>query len=172
MEKYLQIGKIANTHGVKGEIKVLPLTDDPSRYETLDWVYIDKNGKLEKNTIEGVKYFKNFVILKLKGLDNPEDAEKLKNMFLVIDRENAVKLPEGSYFVCDLIDCEVFDEQGVRLGVVSNIIETGSNDVYVVKCEGKKDILVPALRSVVLEISIKDRFIKVKLPEGLVDDEI
>ncbi len=172
MEKYLQIGKIANTHGVRGEIKVVPLTDDPSRYETLDWVYIDKNGKLEKTVIEGVKYFKGFVILKLKGLDNPEEAEKLKNMFLLIDRENAVKLPKDSYFVCDLIGCEVFNEQGIKLGVLSSVLETGSNDVYIVKGEGKKEILVPALKSVVLEISVKDRFIKVKLPEGLVDDEV
>jgi 16S rRNA processing protein RimM len=173
MEKYLEIGKIANTHGVKGELKVLPLTDDPERFEELEWVYIDRVNKPEKFNIEGVKYFKNFVILKFKDINDMTLAESMKGLYIKIDRENAIKLPKDSFFICDLIDCEVFNEKGEKLGKLNDIIHTGSNDVYVVKNkENNTEILIPALKSVVKSVSVENKKITVELPEGLTDNEV
>jgi 16S rRNA processing protein RimM len=172
MYEHLQIGEIVNIHGVKGEIKVYPLTDDPTRYEKLKWFYIDQKGKLEKHKIENVKYFKNMVILKLEGIDDPDQAEALKGSFILIDRKDAVKLSEDSYFICDLIGMQVQDDEGKVLGNLNNVLQTGSNDVYVVRNESGQEILIPALKSVVLEISIQAGIIKVKLPVGLIDEEI
>lgn len=172
MYEHLQIGEIVNTHGIKGEIKVIPLTDDPTRFENLDWIYLDKKGILEIYNIAGVKYVKNMVILKLEGIDNPDEAEALKGSFLLIDRKNAIKLPENSYFICDLIGMQVQDDNGVVLGKLNNILQTGSNDVYVVRKENGSEILIPALKSVVREVSIQTGIMKVTIPEGLLDDEI
>lgn len=172
MQEYLQIGEIVNTHGIKGELKVVPLTDDPKRFEDLEWVYVDKISSMEKMHISEVKYFKGFVFLNLKEINDMGAAEALKGYFLKVDRENAVKLPEYTFFISDLIDCEVFDVAGKCLGRLKSIIKTGSNDVYVVKSEDNKEILIPALKSVVKDICIKNRRITVLLPEGLVNDEI
>lgn len=170
MEKYLEIGEIVNTHGVKGELKVLPLTDDPRRYDDLRWVYLDRDNTLEKREIEAVKYFKSFVIVKLKDINDMDTAEKLKGLFIKIDRENAVKLPQDTYFICDLIGSDIYDENGVKLGDLKDILQTGSNDVYVVRNENNREILIPALKSVVREILIDDKKITVSLPEGLVEE--
>ncbi|MCX7746520.1 MAG: ribosome maturation factor RimM [Clostridia bacterium] len=172
MTQYLEIGKIVNTHGIKGEVKVIPLTDDPTRFEDLDTVLIEKNNSLTKMEIQNVKYFKSFVILKFEGISDMNTAETLKDLFIKIDRKDAVKLPEGSYFVFDILNSEVFEENGNRLGILTDILETGSNDVYVVKNETGREILIPALKSVVKEISIEKKTMIVTLPEGLVDDEI
>jgi 16S rRNA processing protein RimM len=165
--KYLRIGKIINTQGIRGEIKVIPLTDDPGRFSELSHVLID-DEKLIQEDIEYVKYYKNFVLLKFKGLDSINDVEKYKNTYILVDRENAVTLPAGSYFICDLIGLEVVDENGKPLGHVEDVISTGSNDVYVVK-QGEKEMLIPALKTVVKEIDIREGKIKVEIPEGLTD---
>ncbi|MCX8131945.1 MAG: ribosome maturation factor RimM [Clostridia bacterium] len=167
MQQFLQIGKIVNTHGIKGELKVIPLTDDPERFIKLKKVYIERNSVQEEAEIEGVKFFKSMVIIKLKGMDDMNAAETLKESYILVDRKNAVKLAEYSYFICDLIGCEVFDEKRGRLGILHNIIKTGSNDVYIVKGEENKEILIPALKTVVKEISVEDKKIMVCLPEGL-----
>lgn len=172
MQQYLDVGKIVNSHGVRGELKVMPLTDDPKRFKKLKWVYVDRNDFLEKFNIENVKFFKNFVIIKFIEINDMNGAEALKGLFLKVDRENAVKLPRDTYFIADLIGCEVFEIDGNRLGILKEVIKTGSNDVYVVERENKKDILIPALKSVVTGISVEDRRITVVLPEGLTDDEI
>jgi len=169
MLKYLNVGQLVNTHGVKGELKAMSLTDDPQRFLDLEWVYIDKKGILEKYEINNVKFFKNFVILKFKGIDSMEDAEKLKGYYLKVDRENAVKLPKDSFFIADIIGMQVYDENKELLGELSDVIQTGSNDVYVVKDKAGKDILIPALKSVVKEISIDEGRISVILPKGLLD---
>ncbi|AUS96470.1 16S rRNA processing protein RimM [Clostridium thermosuccinogenes] len=171
MQQYLDVGKIINTHGVRGEVKVFPLTDDPQRFKKLKWVYIERQSSLDKLNIEGVKFFKNLVIIKFEGIDDANSAETLKNLSLKVDREHAVKLPKDTYFIADIIGCEVFEED-TRLGIVEDVLQTGSNDVYVVKRENKRDILIPALKSVVTEVSIPDRKIKVVLPEGLKEDEV
>lgn len=167
MYNYLQIGKIINIHGVMGEVKVIPLTDDPARFKKLKWVYIEINNSLEKFNITGVKFFKNTVIVKLDGIDTPENAEKLKEHFMVVDREHAVSLPDDTFFVCDIIGASVYDENGILLGELVNVLQTGSNDVYVVRDSNNSEILIPALKSVVKKVSVKDGRIDVVLPDGL-----
>lgn len=172
MYDYLQIGEIVNTHGVRGEVKVLPLTDSQDRFDALKWVYLDSNGSLKKQDIEGVKHIKGTVILKLKGIDSVEAAEALKGFFLLVDRENAVSLPSGSYFICDILGSDVRDLSGVSLGKLTEVLHTGSNDVYVVKDGEGRELLLPALKSVIREVSVEEGIIKVVIPEGLLDDKV
>jgi len=169
MLEYLIIGQLVNTHGVKGELKATALTDDPQRFLDLKWVYIDKKGTLEKYFISGVKFLNHFVVLNFKGVDSIEAAEKLKGYYLKIDRANAVKLPKDSFFITDILGMQVYDENNALLGKLADIIHTGSNDVYIVKNQQGKEILIPALKSVVKDISLDDRRISVVLPEGLLD---
>lgn len=173
MAEYLDIGEIVNTHGIRGELKVIPLTDDPGRYELLKSVMIGRDEPDGSYVVESIKFHKNTVLLKLAGIETLDDAAKLKGCYIKIDRKDAVKLPKDSYFIFDLIDCEVFDMQGRLLGSLTQIKQTGSNDVYIVKNSGTgKEILIPALKSVVKEIRIEEKIISVELPKGLVDDEI
>jgi len=174
MLQYFEIGKIVNTHGIKGEVKVIPLTDDPIRFKKIKSAYISSEiaENMQEYNFEGVKYHKNFVILKIKDINNSNEAEKLKDKFIIINRDDAVKLPRDSFFVCDLINCSVYDEKGNSLGILVDILQTGSNDVYIVRDENKKELLIPALKSVVKEVSVEDKKIIVELPQGLIDDEI
>lgn len=167
MLEYLNIGQIVNTHGIRGEVKVYPLTDDPARFNKLKEVYIESKGEMTKYTVESAKQHKNTVILKLKGIDTMNDAEKLRQLYLKVGRWDAVRLPKDSFFICDLIDSEVYDIHGERLGILHDVIQTGSNDVYAVK-DDKKEILIPALKTVVKEINIQSKKIIVDLPEGLI----
>lgn len=170
MREFLEIGKISCPHGITGEVKVIPLTDNPERFYELKWVYLDNGKNMGKYNISGVKIFKNQVILKFAEVKDRNTAETLRGAMLNVDRKNAVKLPKDSFFICDLIGCEVFSEDGERYGVLTDVLKTGSNDVYVVKCNNGKDILIPALKSVVTDVSIKDKRITVALPQGLLDD--
>lgn len=172
MYEYLQIGEIVNTHGIKGEVKIIPLTDSQERFDELDWIYIDRNGSLDKFEIESIKHIRNSVILKLKDVDTVEAAEAMKGLFLVVDRKNAVKLPSHSYFVCDILGCEVQDMTGTSYGKLTEVLHTGSNDVYVVKNEDGRELLLPALKSVIREVSVEAGVIKVVIPEGLLEDEV
>jgi len=172
MYEYLQIGKIVNIHGVHGEVKLIPLTDDPRRFDDLEWLFVEKGDSISRHDILGVKYVKNSVILKLSGIDSVEEAEKFRESFVLVDREHAVRLPEDSYFICDLLGLSVFDEKGKLLGKVEDVLQTGSNDVYQVKNETGNEILIPALKSVVQGISIENQRIDVILPKGLLDDEV
>ncbi len=169
MLEYLIVGQLVNTHGVKGELKATALTDDPNRFRKLKWVYIDKNGKFEKFDITGVKFFKQFVILKFSNVDTIEEAEKLKGLYMKIDRANAVKLPKDTFFITDILGMSVFDEDNTLLGKLVDVIQTGSNDVYVVRNAEGNEILIPALKSVVKEVSLEDGRISVILPKGLLD---
>ena len=163
---YLRIGKIINTRGIKGEFKVLPLTDDISRFDDLKYVLID-DDMLMKADVEYVGYYKGLVFLKLKGIDDINDAEKYKGMYLLVARKDAIKLPEGRYFICDIIGLEVYDIKLGFLGTITDVITTGSNDVYDVKNKDKQ-ILVPALKTVVKKINIEQGKVVVELPEGLI----
>ncbi|WP_035290660.1 ribosome maturation factor RimM [Clostridium sp. KNHs214] len=150
MEEYFNIGQIINTHGVHGELKILPLTDDINRFKSLKHVLIDD---IER-TILGVKFQKDKVILKLDGINSMDDAMKYRGKYLKINRKDAVPLEEDTYFISDLVKCEVFDTKGNKIGKIYEVIKTGSNDVYWVK--GEKEVLVPALRDIVREIDINN----------------
>lgn len=171
MIEYLEIGKIINTHGVRGELKILPLTDEPKRFDKLKSLFIDQKGNLIKYDIEYVRYHKGFVLLKLKGVESMEQADILRNHVLKIHRKDAVKLPEGSYFICDIVGLQVNDITGKDLGLLEEVLKTGSNDVYVVRKE-EKEILIPALKTIVKSIDLEAKQIIVDLPEGINDDEV
>ncbi|WP_315114903.1 ribosome maturation factor RimM [uncultured Clostridium sp.] len=156
MKEFLSIGQIINTHGLKGEVKVYPLTDDINRFKLLQNVYIGN----EEISIEWCKLQVDRVILKIKGVDSIEEAIKLKNQYLDIKRENAVELSEGSYFIADLIGCTVYDEDNNDLGEVYDVIQTKNNDVYWVK--SKKELLIPALKTIVVNINIEEKIIIIK----------
>lgn len=171
MVEYLQIGKIVNTFGVKGEVKAIPLTDDVSRFDLLKEVYVEQDNQLKSYKIDKVKYQSAFVMLKFQGVDDIETAEKLKNCFIKVHRSRAVQLPKDSFFVCDLIGLKVYDEKEQYLGDLINVLQTGANDVYEVENQGKR-IYIPALKAVVKSIDIQNAKISVELPRGLIDDEV
>lgn len=156
MKDILSIGQIINTHGVKGEVKVYPLTDDIKRFRKLKNVYID--GALRE--IVWCKLQSDKVILKIEGIETIEEAQKYKNKYIEVERENAVKLSEGEYFIADIIGCTVADSNGIEFGKIHDVIKTGSNDVYWVK--GNTEILVPALKDVVVSIDIEEGRIIIK----------
>ncbi len=168
MEEYLTVGKIINTHGVKGEMKVMPLTSDISRFDYLKLVWLEANGKLTEHFVEKVRYHQGFVLLTLRGIDTMDKAIALKDCYLKVDRKHTRPLEENEYFIADLIGCSVF-EKGVLLGTVTDVIQTGSNDVYVTEGEKYGEILIPALEQVVHRVDIVNRQIDVELPEGLVE---
>jgi len=168
MEEYLEIGQIVNTNGLKGTLKVKPLTDDITRFEDLETVYIQKGKELVEFTIQDVKYSKNMVLLKLEGIDNIEEAEKYKNFYLKINREDAVELEEDSYFIVDIIGCEVYTDTDELLGKVIDVFPTGSNDVYTVKNSEGKEILLPAIEDVIKDVDIENKKIIIHLMEGLI----
>ena len=168
MEEYLEIGQIVNTNGLKGFLKVKPLTDDITRFEDLETVYIQKSKDLLEFKIQEVKYNKNMVLLKLAGIDDIEEAEKYKNFYIKINRKDAVELEDDSYFIVDIIGCEVFTDENKELGKVVDVFQTGSNDVYTVKNEDGKEILIPAIADVIKNIDIKNKKIVVHLIEGLI----
>ncbi|MCI8832871.1 MAG: 16S rRNA processing protein RimM [Clostridia bacterium] len=168
MNDFLEIGQIVNSYGIKGFFKVVPFTDNITRFDDLKNIYIEKNKKLEKKEIEEVKYHKNLVLLKIKGIDDINDTEQYKNCYLKIDRKNVAKLPEDTYFITDIIGIEVFTEDGELLGNVIDVFPTGSNDVYVVKDELGKQILLPAIGDVVKNVDIISKKMTVKLIAGLI----
>lgn len=168
MQKKLEVGQIVNTFGIKGEVKVIPFTDNINRFDDLKKVYVKtkKEDKLYK--VENVRYHKNMVLLKLEGIDNPEQAELLKNAFLEIDREDAVPLKEGQFFIADLIGLEVYTDEGKLLGKVDDIYNTGANDIYVVKDELGKQILLPGIKEVIKQVDLESEKIIVHLIPGLI----
>ena len=167
MQENLEIGQIVNTFGIKGFVKVNPFVDDISRFDDLKKVYIKKQKVLKELEVEEVKYHKNMVLVKFKGIHKVEEAETLRNSYLEVDRENAIDLQEGEYFIADLLGLEVITDEGNTLGKLEDIFNTGSNDIYVVKDELGKQILLPAISEVIKEIDIDGKKILVHLLEGL-----
>lgn len=167
MEDLLQVGVITTTHGVRGEVKVFPTTDDPARFKKLKKVILDTGKEKLDLEVAGVKFFKNMVILKFKGLDNINDVEKYRQKSLYVTRENAVKLKKNEYFIADLIGLSVISDEGEELGVISDVLQTGANDVYVIKQEGEDDILLPAIKDCVKEVDIEAGKMLVHLLPGL-----
>jgi len=167
MENLLEIGQIVNSYGIKGFLKVVPYTDDISRYSKLKTIYIEKNKKLTKMEIEEVKYHNKLVLLKLKGIDDINQTLEFKNCYIKIDRSDAVELPEDTYFIVDLIGIEVVTDEGILLGNLIDVFPTGSNDVYVVKDELGKQTLLPAIGDVIKSVDIKNKKMIVHLLEGM-----
>lgn len=166
--QYFEIGQIVNHFGIKGMVKVNPFTDDISQFEEMETILVDKKGSLLEIQIEEVKYSKNQVLLKLKGIDTVEDAEKYRNCYLKLPREKARKLPKNTYFIADLIGLEVYTEEGNLLGKVDDIYNTGASDIYVIKDTLGKQILLPAIKEVIKQIDLEQEKIVVHLLEGLV----
>lgn len=166
---FLAVGKIVNTHGVRGELRVIPMTSDISRFDYLLYTWIRTDGKLREYRVSKVRYHKQFVLVKLQGIDTMTDAEALKGCELLVDRQHARPLEEDEYFICDLIGLKVYEDERL-LGELTEVLETGSNDVYVVTGEDGKEILVPALKSVVTLVDLENGRMRVKLPEGLLDE--
>ena len=169
MEDLLQVGIITSTHGVRGEVKVYPTTDDPRRFRRLKEVVLDTGREKMNLEIEGVKFFKQFVILKFKGLDNINDIEKYRQKSLYVTRKNAVRLQRDEYFIADLIGLKVQDEDGKELGSVKDVIETGANDVYEVEMADGKSLLLPAIKQCILNVDVENGTMQVYVLEGLLD---
>ena len=167
MEDLLQVGIITKTHGLRGEVKVFPTTDDVRRFKKLKEVILDTGKEKLTLEIEGVRFFKNLVILKFKGIDNINDIERNTGKSLYVTRENAVKLKKDEYFIADLIGIDVFDEEDKRLGVLKDVIETGANDVYSIELENSQELLLPAIKQCILDVDIENKRMKVHILDGL-----
>ena len=168
MEQLLQVGVISSTHGVRGEVKVFPTTDDVKRFKKLKKVILDTGKEQLPLEIEGVKFFKQFVILKFRVIDNINDIEKYKGKSLLVDREHAVKLKKDEYFIADMIGMDVFTEEGELFGALKDVMETGANDVYIIEMTDGKEVLVPAIKQCILDVDIENRKMVIHLLEGLV----
>ncbi len=167
-QEMLEIGQIVNTFGVKGMVKIVPYTDDIKRFDNLKEIYIVRKNKKDKYEIEEVKYHKNMVLVKLKGIDTMNDAELLKQSMVQIERKDAIDLDEDTYFIVDLIGLKVVTDDNIELGNIVDIYNTGSNDIYVVKDELGKQVLLPAIADVILNIDMENKVITVHLIKGLV----
>ena len=167
-QEYFEIGQIVNTFGIKGFVKVNPFTDDMERFAELKSVLVVKNKELIEMQIEEIKYQKNVVLIKFKGIEDINMAEKYKGCYIKIKRENAKKLPEDTYFIADLIGLPVYDESGNLLGKIDDIYNNKSHDIYVVKDELGKQILLPSTKEVIKQVDIDNERIIVHLIDGLV----
>lgn len=167
MQEYLEVGQIVNTNGLKGLLKINPFTDDITRFERLKTIFIEHKKELLEFEIESVRYQKKQVLLKLKGIDTIEEAEKYREDYLKINRNKEEKLPEDTYYIVDLIGLDIYTDNGELLGKLDDIFSTGSNDVYVVKNSEGKQILLPAISDVIKNIDLEQKKIVVNLIEGL-----
>ncbi|MEE1086082.1 MAG: ribosome maturation factor RimM [Schaedlerella sp.] len=167
MEQFLQVGVISSTHGVRGEVKVFPTTDDAGRFKELKKVILDAGREQIPLEVQGVKFFKQFVILKFKGIDNINDIERYKGRPLLINREDAVDLEEDEYYIADLIGMDVVTDEGEK-GTLTDVIETGANEVYVVEFENFGEVLLPAIHDCILDIDIEEMKMLVHLLPGLI----
>ncbi len=168
MEEMLKVGVIVSTHGLRGEVKVFPTTDDPARFKGLKEVMLDAGKETIPLEIENVKFFKQFVILKFKGIDNINDIERYRKCPLMVTRENAVALGEGEYFVADMIGMEIVTEDGERFGTLKDVLRTGANDVYVIESAKHGEVLIPAIKECVLNVDIEERRMRIHLMDGLI----
>lgn len=167
MEEFLQVGVISSTHGIRGEVKVFPTTDDPLRFKKLKKVLLDTGKERLELEIQSVKFFKQFVIVKFRGIDNINDIERYKGKSLLVPREDAVELDEDEYYIADLIGMEVFTEEG-RFGVLKDVMETGANEVYIIDSDEHGEVLVPAIHDCILDVDIEEKVMKIRLLDGLI----
>ena len=169
MNNILQVGAVTSTHGLAGEVKVFPTTDDPKRFKKLKQVLLDTGKDMLPLGVEHVIFFKNMVILKFKGYDRIEDIMGFKGKNLYVTRENAVRLKKDEYFIADLIGMKVYTEDEAYLGELTEVITTGANDVYTVRMENGKDVLIPAIGQCILNVDVEHETMQVHLLEGLLE---
>lgn len=167
MEDLLKVGVITSTHGIRGEVKVFPTTDDARRFLDLEEIILDTGKEKKVLTIERVKFFKNMVILKFKEYDNINDVEMYRQKELFVTREQAVPLEENEYFIADLIGLKAISDEGEDLGEIADVLQTAANDIYVIKKAGVSDLLVPAIKECVKNVDIKGGNIELHLLPGL-----
>lgn len=168
MEELLQVGAIVQTHGIRGEVKVFPTTDDAARFRDLKHVLLDTGKETLSLEIENVRFFKQFVILKFKGYDNINDVERYKRCPLLVDRSDAVPLEENEYFIADMIGMQVVTELGEDFGILRDVLATGANDVYVIDHPSEREILIPAIKECILDVDIPGRKMKIHVMDGLI----
>lgn len=167
MIQELQVGVITQTHGIRGEVKVFPTTDDANRFKKLKEVIMETGKERLIMEIESVKFFKQFAILKFKGYDSINDIEKYKNAKLLVTRDKAVRLRKDEYFVADLIGMQVLTEDGTHFGRLKDVMATGANDVYVIDREDGTEVLIPAIRECILKINMEENCMTIHVMEGL-----
>lgn len=167
MEQFFQVGVISSTHGIRGEVKVFPTTDDAGRFQELKHVILNTGKDQIPLEIQSVKFFKKFVIIKFKGIDNINDIEKYKGAGLFVSREDAVDLEKDEYYIADLLGMDVLTDDGEH-GILKDVIETGANEVYVVEFENLGEVLIPAIHDCILDVDVQAGSMKVHLLEGLV----
>ncbi len=168
----LRVGVISNTHGIRGEVKVYPTTEDLNRFDYLKQVFLDNGKELRELEVEGVKYFKGMAILKFKGIDSINDVERWKQFDLLVTRENAIPLEEGEFYIYDIIGLQVYSDEDTDepLGTLTEVLQTGANDVYVVKRKkDNKEILIPSIKDCKIDISLEEKRVIVHLLPGLID---
>ena len=169
MEDLLKVGVISSTHGLKGEVKVFPTTDDVQRFKELKSVLLV--GKKERATlkIQGVRFFKQMVILKFEGIDDINDVEKYRGSDLYVTRDQAVKLEKDEYFIADLIGLNVIAEAEKLQGTIKDVIATGANDVYVIALSDGRELLLPAIKECVLSVDMEKGEMRIRLLDGLLE---
>ena len=169
MEDFFKVGVITSTHGIRGEVKVFPTTDDPQRFKKLKKVILDNGKERIDLEVASARFSKNLVILKFKGIDNINDVEKYKRAELYVTRANAVPLEENEYYIADLIGLKVVSDESEELGIVDDVLVTGANDVYVVKRKNQSDILIPAIKDCIKDVNLEEGIMTVHLLPGLLD---
>ena len=167
MEDLLKVGVITTTHGVRGEVKVFPTTDDAERFLELEYVLLDTGRELRRLDIKNVRFFKNLVILKFDGIDNIDDIEKYKGKDLWIPREEAQELGEDEYYIADLQGLNVVLEDGTGFGTLRDVMETGANDVYIIDSNEHGEVLLPAIKECILDVDLEKNTMTVHLMKGL-----
>lgn len=169
MEQTLRVGVISSTHGVRGEVKVFPTTDDANRFKKLKTVILDTGREKMTLNVENVKFFKNMVILKFKEFNNINEIEKYKGKDLLVTREQAVKLAPNENFIVDLIGLKVVTDQGEEFGILKDVLQTGANDVYIIDGKDGKEYLFPAIPQCILDVNLEESVITVHIMDGLLD---
>lgn len=170
MEELLQVGVVTQTHGIRGEVKVFPTTDDAGRFRDLKKVFLDTGREKLPLEIQGVKFFKQFVIVKFKGLDTINEVERFRRCPLLVPREDAVPLEEDEYYIADMIGMQVETEDGKAFGVLKDVMETGANDVYVIDSISHGEVLVPAIKECIRKVDVAEGKMIVHLMDGLVQE--
>lgn len=169
MEDLLKVGIISSTHGIKGEVKVFPTTDDPQRFKKLDRVLLDNGKEKRELEIQSVKFFKQFVIVKFADINDINDVEQYKGSSLFVTRKQAVKLDKDEYFIADLIGISVISPKEQLKGILKDVIETGANDVYVIELSDGRELLLPAIKECVLSVDIEKGEMQIRLLDGLLE---